>query len=72
MFLGFAERFTTEVQRLIPSAVVVAPAERKYSTWTGGSTLSVTVAGQRQWVSKEDYDELGPSCCHSFRAYGEV
>jgi len=43
MFSGIAERLNKEVVALAPSTVkikVVAPAERKYSVWIGGSILS--------------------------------
>jgi actin-related protein len=38
----------------------VAPPERKYSTWIGGSILSSMSSFAEVWTSKEVYDELGP------------
>jgi len=36
------------------------PAERKYSTWIGGSILSCLTPFESMWVTKEEYDEHGP------------
>jgi len=43
MFSGIAERLSQEVTSLAPSSMkikVVAPPERKFSVWIGGSILS--------------------------------
>merc|ERR1711957_392586 len=43
MFAGIGERMTKELTALAPSTMkikVVAPPERKYSVWIGGSILS--------------------------------
>jgi actin len=43
MFNGIAERLNKEVLALAPSSMkikVIAPPERKYSVWIGGSILS--------------------------------
>jgi actin len=43
MFSGIAERLNKEVVALAPSSMkikVIAPPERKYSVWIGGSILS--------------------------------
>jgi len=43
MFNNIAERLSKEVSTLAPSSMkikVVAPPERKYSVWIGGSILS--------------------------------
>jgi len=67
MFAGFAERLQKEVQSLAPSSMrikVVAPPERKYSGWIGGSIMASLSTFQQMWVSKEEYDESGPSVVH--------
>lgn len=67
MFPGFQERLTKEIKNLAPSSVkvsVIAPPERKYSTWIGGSILASLASFQSKWISKEDYDEYGPSVVH--------
>lgn len=67
MFEGIAERLNKEMVALAPSTMkikVVAPPERKYSVWIGGSILASLSTFQQMWISKEEYDESGPSIVH--------
>jgi len=67
MFPGIAERMTKELTSLAPSTMkikVVAPPERKYSVWIGGSILSSLSTFQQMWISKPEYDESGPNIVH--------
>jgi len=67
MFPGIAERMTKELTSLAPSTMkikVVAPPERKYSVWIGGSILASLSTFQAMWISKAEYDESGPSIVH--------
>ena len=67
MFAGISERLAKELQGLAPAAMkvkVVAPPERKYSVWIGGSILSSLTTFQQMWISKAEYDESGPSIVH--------
>merc|ERR1712079_758230 len=51
------------VSALAPSTMkikVVAPPERKYSVWIGGSILSSLSTFQQIWISKGEYAESGP------------
>jgi actin len=43
---------------------VIAPPERKYSVWIGGSIQASLSTFQQMWMSKEEYDESGPSLVH--------
>lgn len=43
---------------------VVAPPERKYSVWIGGSILASLSTFQQMWIAKSEYDESGPSIVH--------
>lgn len=43
---------------------VVAPPERKYSVWIGGSILASLSTFQNLWCTKQEYDESGPSIVH--------
>eukprot|EP00605_Chrysophyceae_sp_TOSAG23-4_P002402 GSChrysophyteH1.ASY1.ANO1.2660.1 assembled CDS len=55
------------ISNLAPAAMkvkVVAPPERKYSVWIGGSILSSLTTFQNMWISKAEYDESGPSIVH--------
>jgi len=67
MFAGIGERMTKELSALAPSTMkikVVAPPERKYSVWIGGSILSSLSTFQQMWISKGEYDESGPTIVH--------
>jgi len=65
---GIGERMARELTALAPSTVrikVVAPPERKYSVWIGGSILAGLSTFQQMWVSREEYAENGPGIVHS-------
>jgi actin-related protein len=67
MFPGMGERMTKELTALAPSTMkikVIAPPERKYSVWIGGSILSSLSTFQQMWISKQEYDESGPTIVH--------
>jgi actin-related protein len=67
MFNGIAERMNKEMVTLAPSSMtikIVAPPERKYSVWIGGSILASLSTFEEMWVTKEEYDESGPSIVH--------
>ena len=51
--------------RMSPMKIdVIAPPERKYSTWIGGSILASLPTFKSMWISKEEYDESGASIVH--------
>lgn len=61
------ERLQMEIARMTPASVrvrIIAPPQRKYSVWIGGSILSALSTFQHLWLSKEDYYEYGPSIVH--------
>mmetsp|Transcript_20001 Transcript_20001/g.35542 ORF Transcript_20001/g.35542 Transcript_20001/m.35542 type:complete len:377 (-) Transcript_20001:198-1328(-) len=67
MYEGLAGRLEKEMISLAPSTMkikVVAPPERKYSVWIGGSILASLSTFQQMWISKQEYDESGPSIVH--------
>jgi len=67
MFLGIDERLKKELSALAPASAkvkIVAPPERKYSVWIGGSILSSLSTFQDMWVTKDEYDESGPGIVH--------
>lgn len=47
-----------------PPPQIIAPPERKYSVWIGGSILASLSTFQQMWISKQEYDEAGPSIVH--------
>jgi actin-related protein len=67
MYEGLPERLQKDVTNKAPSSMkvkVVAPPERKYSVWIGGSILASLSTFQSMWIRKEEYDEAGPSVVH--------
>jgi len=67
MFEGIAERMEKEVKALAPPSMkvkIIAPSERKYSVWIGGSIFSSLSTFQKMWISKDEYDEFGPEIVH--------
>ncbi|KAK3102959.1 hypothetical protein FSP39_015277 [Pinctada imbricata] len=67
MFPGIGDRMKREMESVCPSSMkvkVVAAPERKYSVWIGGSILGSLSTFQQMWVSKQEYDECGPSIIH--------
>jgi len=67
MYPGVADRMQKEITSLAPSTLkikIIAPPERKYSVWIGGSILASLSTFQQMWISKQEYDESGPSIVH--------
>jgi actin beta/gamma 1 len=67
MFPGIADRMQKELTALAPSTMkikIIAPPERKYSVWIGGSILASLSTFQQMWISKQEYDESGPGIVH--------
>jgi len=67
MYPGIADRMQKEITALAPSTMkikIIAPPERKYSVWIGGSILASLSTFQEMWISKQEFDEAGPSIVH--------
>ncbi|WKY03534.1 hypothetical protein Q1695_004918 [Nippostrongylus brasiliensis] len=67
MYPGITDRMKKEVAKLAPSMVrvkIMAPPERKYSVWIGGSVLASLSTFQRMWITKQEYDEIGNTIVH--------
>ena len=67
MYPGIADRLQKEVTSLAPSTLkikIIAPPERKYSVWIGGSILASLSTFQTMWITKEEYEESGPGIVH--------
>jgi actin-related protein len=67
MFEGIDKRMEKEMVALAPQTMkikIVAPPERKYSVWIGGSILASLSTFQQMWISKAEYDESGPGIVH--------
>ncbi|CAF0909925.1 unnamed protein product [Rotaria sordida] len=67
MFLNIHERLQNEIVRMTPTSVkikIIAPPQRKYSVWIGGSILSTLSTFQHLWLTKQDYNEYGSTIVH--------
>ena len=70
LFEGFAERLRKEINFLSPprmEAKVIAPPERKYTAWIGASVLAALDAFKPMWITKDEYDEVGPSIINTHK-----
>jgi len=69
MINGFADRLSKELRALVPETLrvkVIAPPERKFFPWIGGSILgSMCICFGKLWILKEEYDEKVPEVIHS-------
>ncbi|KAJ3443864.1 actin-10-related [Anaeramoeba flamelloides] len=65
MFEGLQERLTHELNLFwaenAPEIKVIAPPERKFLAWVGGSILSELNKLQNKWFTKAEYNENGSS-----------
>jgi len=67
MFPGIVDRMHKELTSLAPATTrikTIAPPERKYSVWIGGSILTSLSTFQQMWISQSEYLECGPSLVH--------
>jgi actin len=71
LFPGFATRLEKEVTRSVRTAMkirVIAPHERKYASWIGGSILASLTTFPQMAITREEYNDAGPTivnhkCC---------
>jgi actin-related protein len=64
---GFTARMQKEIIALAPPSRkirIIGELERKYAVWIGGSILSSLTTFETMWISKQDYNESGPSIVH--------
>uniref|UniRef100_A0A8C6SAK3 Beta-actin n=1 Tax=Neogobius melanostomus TaxID=47308 RepID=A0A8C6SAK3_9GOBI len=57
MYPGIADRMQKEITAQRDYSL-------KYSVWIGGSILASLSTFQQMWISKQEYDEAGPSIVH--------
>merc|ERR550525_401150 len=69
MYPGIADRMQKEITALAPSTIkikIIAPPERKYSVWIGGSILASLSTFQQMWIpSRSTMSPAPPSCTGS-------
>ncbi|KAJ4991556.1 actin [Stagonosporopsis vannaccii] len=64
---GFGNRLLSEVQKLAVKDMrikILAPPERIYTTWTGGSILAGLSTFKKMWVEKDEWQE-NPDIIHT-------
>jgi len=67
MYHGIDTRLSQEIVKLAPSTMkirVVAPPERRFSVWIGGSILSSLSTFASMWITKAEYEESGAAIVH--------
>lgn len=68
MIKNLDKRLEKELNDLKPirmqSVKIIAPAERKYSVWLGGSILSSLDTFDDSWITKKEFDECGTQIVH--------
>ncbi|EDQ87060.1 uncharacterized protein MONBRDRAFT_35236 [Monosiga brevicollis MX1] len=68
LFDNFCDRLLNELKALGPKDCkikIIAPPERKYSTWLGGSILASLDTFRTIWTEKREYEEEGARILHS-------
>ncbi|KAJ6246191.1 actin [Anaeramoeba flamelloides] len=70
LFQGLTKRLNSELHTFwaenTPKIKIHVPAERKYTTWIGGSKMASDIQSNKQWMTKEQYDENGSRYIHSW------
>ncbi len=66
---GLPERLAREIQRLAPKALaglvkVFAAPDRQYTAWRGASILSTISTFGTMWITRDEYDDAGPTIVH--------
>jgi len=67
MFPGINDRLVKEIKAVANASLEVkciAPNERKFSVWIGGSTLSSLTTFSTMWITKGEYEETGVNIVH--------
>lgn len=65
---GFTDRLNRDLSAKTPPSMrlkiisATGSAERRFSSWIGGSILASLGSFQQMWISKQEYDEGGKGC----------
>jgi actin-related protein len=63
----FDKRLEHELNNIVPGNIsvnIIAPKERKYSVWIGGSILASLSSFESAWITGSEYRESGASIIH--------
>lgn len=66
-FPGLKERLYKELTEMMPEKTrirIIAPPERRLSTWIGGAILASYKTYPNLWLSRKEYMEQGPTAIH--------
>ena len=67
MYPGIAQRLLADLKKNAPTSARVnihADPNRKFSVWIGAKILTELNSFNDQWITREEYDEVGPSIVH--------
>jgi len=67
LFPNLEVRMQKDIDSMTRPAIkpcLIAPPERKYSVWIGGSILSSLSTFKNMWVSRAEFEEIGPEIVH--------
>ncbi|VDP67257.1 unnamed protein product [Schistosoma mattheei] len=68
LITGFTDRLQRDLNIKTPPSMRLkvnfpsTTAERRYSSWIGGSILGSLGTFQQMWISSQEYNELGKGC----------
>ena len=65
---GFQKRLNNELMMMLPTNYKIkmpATNDRQYLSWIGGAVVSALSTFQSMWITKQEYDENGPSIVHT-------
>ena len=69
MFPGFGDRLRKELSAIESSSSrkveVISPPDRQCSGWRGGSIMAALPTSKEIFITKQQYDESGPSVVHT-------
>ncbi|XP_075696843.1 actin, cytoplasmic 1-like [Rhinoderma darwinii] len=71
LFHGLEDRIHKEITSLVPGTVkvkIIAPNDRKFAVWIGGSILTCLKSFRELWVTSMDYKEFGSAIVHEKNA----
>lgn len=67
MFENYPERLLKELKGLAPPTInvkVIAQPDRKYCVFVGAASLASLSSFQNAWITKQEFDENGPTIVH--------
>ena len=67
LFKGFQERIEKEISHRAPQSTeikIIAPSERKYAAWIGGSIFASLPTFQNKVIKHDEYNDSGSSIIH--------